>query len=170
MVGPGGFEPPSSWLKTRRPSPLDHGPTATSLLYPNHRGLGQGGGRVFGKWGRFLPPLGLIRVHRVDPKTPKQRGLLESPLTPPSPPLLKGGEGAGVGGSACEKPLRRAEHGWLVYTLIRNHAGAAIFSNTLRGSEGVGKKSLWMRGWRRIHIGTGTVPLPESDTGAVSAP
>jgi len=31
------------------------------------------------------------------------------------------------GDSACEKPLRCAEQGWLMYTLIRNHAGEAIF-------------------------------------------
>jgi hypothetical protein len=31
------------------------------------------------------------------------------------------------GDSTCEKPLLRAEQGWLAYTLIRNHAGEAIF-------------------------------------------
>jgi hypothetical protein len=31
------------------------------------------------------------------------------------------------GDSASEKPLRRAEQGWLVYTLIKNHAAGAIF-------------------------------------------
>jgi len=46
----------------------------------------------------FYPPLGLIRVHRVDPKMPKQRGLLESPLTPALSPLEQGGRGYGSGG------------------------------------------------------------------------
>jgi hypothetical protein len=46
--------------------------------------------------------------------------------------LEQGGEGTGVEGSASEKPLRCTEQGWLMYTLIRNHAGEAIFSNTLR--------------------------------------
>jgi hypothetical protein len=80
------------------------------------------------KWGRFLPPLGLIRVHRVDPKTPKQRGLLEpSPHPSPLPHCSRGERVREWGDSACEKPLRCAEQGWLMYTLIRNHAGEAIF-------------------------------------------
>jgi hypothetical protein len=41
--------------------------------------------------GSIFTPLGLIRVHRVDPKMPKQRGLLESPLTPALSPLEQGG-------------------------------------------------------------------------------
>ncbi len=34
VVAPGGFEPPSSWLRTRRPRPLDHGATVSAILYP----------------------------------------------------------------------------------------------------------------------------------------
>jgi hypothetical protein len=48
--------------------------------------------------GSIFTPLGLIRVHRVDPKMPKQRGLLESPLTPALSPLEEGGRGYGSGG------------------------------------------------------------------------
>jgi hypothetical protein len=62
MVGPGGFEPPSSWLKTRRPSPLDHGPTRTSLLYPNHGGFGQEGG-LNAPTHRYDPPSSTASTH-----------------------------------------------------------------------------------------------------------
>jgi hypothetical protein len=48
-------------------------------------------------------------------------------LTPALSPILKGERVREWGDSACEKPLRRAEQGWLVYTLIKNHAGEAIF-------------------------------------------
>jgi hypothetical protein len=65
----------------------------------------------------------LIRVHRVEPKTPSSEDYSNPPSPQPSSPLLKGGEGT----SASEKPLRCAEQGWLMYTLIRNHAGEAIF-------------------------------------------
>jgi hypothetical protein len=58
----------------------------------------RGRGRVFENGVDFYPPLGLIRVHRVDPKMPKQRGLLESPLTPALSPLEQGGRGYGSGG------------------------------------------------------------------------
>jgi hypothetical protein len=49
------------------------------------------------------------------------------PSPQPSSPLLKGGEGWEWGDCACKKPLRCAEQGWLMDTLIRNHAGEAIF-------------------------------------------
>jgi hypothetical protein len=49
------------------------------------------------------------------------------PSPQPSSPLLKGEEGTGVGGFCQRKPFLRAEQGWLMYTLIRNHAGEAIF-------------------------------------------
>jgi hypothetical protein len=38
------------------------------------------------------------------------------------------GKRVGVrGDSACKKPFLRTEQGWLMYTLIKNHAGEAIF-------------------------------------------
>jgi len=136
---------------------------------------------------------------------PKQRGLLESPLTPALSPLSlitrqflgelevrqilppsyrfppraggtkqrfplrsrgnltegvfkkcramsleQGGERVRKwGDSACKKPLRRTEQGWLMYTLIRNHAGKAIFRTpsphplTLLSSMGYKLSRIW---------------------------
>jgi hypothetical protein len=37
MVPPTGFEPVISWLKTRRPGPLDHGGTSNANDYTPHK-------------------------------------------------------------------------------------------------------------------------------------
>jgi hypothetical protein len=63
------------------------------------------------------------------------------PHPSPLPPCSRGERVREWGDSACEKPLRCAEQGWLVYTLIKNHAGEAIFrtpSVKLDLSVGVG--------------------------------
>jgi hypothetical protein len=61
------------------------------------------------------------------------RGLLESPLTPALSPLEQGGRGYGSGRILPAKsPFGAAEQGWLVYTLIKNHAGEPIFRTPSR--------------------------------------
>jgi hypothetical protein len=84
--------------------------------------------RLFEKWGRFLPPIRSDKGTSCRSENAEATRTTRIPPHPsPLPPCSRGERVREWGDSACKKPLRRAEQGWLVYTLIKNHAGKAIF-------------------------------------------
>jgi hypothetical protein len=111
-----------------------------TLLYPISGAFVKGLARVFENGVDFYPPLGLIRVHRVDPKMPKQRGLLESPLTPALSPLEQGGRGYGSGGILPAKSRFGAPNkgGWCI-PLSKTTQEQPFFEHPQPLGEGVRK-------------------------------